>query len=176
MPEEAWRPVVGYEGLYEVSDHGRVRSLDRKTLTVCLKRGEFQQFHKGRILRPGLNGRGRLYVSLGKDGVSTSKTVHSLAAEAFLGARPPGMEVRHLDGVPTNNRVDNLKWGTGSENTLDSVGHGTHPSARKTHCKRGHEFTPENTHSYRGKRICITCRRYLDRRLKANKRLSTKVA
>lgn len=82
---------------------------------------------------------------------------------AFAGPCPEGLEVRHLDGDPANNRLTNLCYGTHSENVQDSLRHGTHAQARKDHCNAGHEFTPENTYIRpdNGYRQCRTC--YIER-------------
>lgn len=93
--------------------------------------------------------------------------VHALVAEVFLGPRPEGMFVCHKDDVRTNNRLSNLYYGTHSENTVDSVRNGTHNNARKTHCKRGHEFTPENTYILKtGSRSCKACAQERNRQTK----------
>lgn len=88
--------------------------------------------------------------------------VHQVVARAFLGECPPGQETRHLNGDPKDNRLENLAYGTRSENVLDSVRHGTYRNANreKTHCPRGHAYSFENT--YRrptGARECRTCKR-----------------
>lgn len=107
-------------------------------------------------------------VSLRLDGKQVARTVHSLVASAYLGPRPEGLETRHMDGDPLNSRPSNLRYGTKGKNTLDSVGHGTHNNARKTHCKRGHEFTEENT-DFRsgGSRRCRTCLRAAQQKARA---------
>lgn len=141
-PEE-WKPVPAYEDLYEVSSHGRVLSHHRET---------------PRFLRPGNHGAGYRLVVLCKDGKQTSRTVHSLMLEAFIGPRPEGMEARHLDGNPANNlwapgdteeevraNGGNLIYGTGRQNNLDQVAHGTHNNASKEKCAQDHEYTEENT-------------------------------
>lgn len=159
---ERWLPVVGWEGLYEVSDQGRVRSLDRWVLNKT---------RRGRVLTPHLHPYG--YVDLCRDATRMKTTVHSLVASAFLGPRPAGMEARHLDGNHLNNRVENLKWGTHSENMLDTVAHGTNVNANKTHCPQGHEYTEENTYTWRGRlvgRICRKCNRAAVARYKATRR------
>ncbi len=103
---------------------------------------------------------GHLLVSAVRDdGKRTGIKVHHMVAAAFLGPRPDGTEVRHLNGKPADNRPMNLAWGTRSENQLDSVRHGTHHMASKTHCPAGHGYTPENTRTYNGKRTCRACNR-----------------
>ena len=163
---ESWIPVPGYEGLYEVSSHGRVRSVDR---TVTRSDGQVHRY-KGSILRTPLNQRGYQVVNLCIQSKCQTRTVHSLVAETFIGTRPESMEVCHNDGSKTNNRVDNLRYGTSSENMLDNVRHGTHYSAAKTHCPLGHELVAENippSSAKLGKRTCLACnraRRHVHRR------------
>lgn len=140
-----WRPVLDYEGLYEVSSDGRVRSLPRPRT-------------RGRILVPRVNGNGYLQLKLCASGVPLTRKVHQLVCEAFRGPRQEGQVVRHLDGNRLNNCASNLAWGTPSENMQDSVRHGTNHEASKTHCGNGHEFTADNT--YRppsGGRKCKAC-------------------
>src|SRR4051812_32028619 len=99
--EEQWRPVVGFEGFYEVSDHGRVRSLPRKMVD---SRGRNRSF-RGRILSPARQPRdGRLWVYLSVEGVVTFHYVHTLVLQAFVGPRPPGLWGLHTDGDAANNR------------------------------------------------------------------------
>ena len=155
---EQWKPVYGYEGIYEVSSHGRVRSLDR---TVTYSDGRVRRY-KGKVLRATLSSGGYPCVSLYSQGKEKRRYVHSLVAEAFIGTRPKGMEVCHNDGDPANNRLDNLRYDTHSDNMLDSVRHGTNPSAAKTHCPRGHELFAENnppSFAKLGERTCLACHR-----------------
>lgn len=135
--------------LYEVSDQGHVRN------------------QRGHILKPAQGAQGYLGLSLVGPGWVK---VHHLVLAAFVGPRPQGLLTRHLDGDPANNRLANLTYGTKSENAYDSVAHGTHPQASKTECIHGHEFTPANTHTYQGRRICRTCKRDVTRRVRARKR------
>jgi hypothetical protein len=110
--EELWLPVPGFDH-YEVSNQGRVRSH---------RRGG------GRILRPGPSNYGHLSVVLGR---GNTRMVHQLVLFAFVGPRPPGHDARHIDGDPANNRLENLCWGTRSENIRDAVRHGTWVSAAR---------------------------------------------
>lgn len=158
-PEEVWKDIVGYEGLYEVSNLGRVKSLPR-TSRFTRNGKEVQRAVRGRGLVATAKQSGHLLMDLYKEGKRRTWQVHTLVLTAFVGPCPDGMECLHRDGDPTNNRVENLRWGTSSQNRLDSVRHGTHNNARKTHCPSGHEYTTENTYTYPdGRRDCRTCRR-----------------
>lgn len=130
-----WRSVPSWEGLYEVSDSGQVRSLDR---IVFLSSGQ-RQLRRGRILRIHSNGsKGHLKVWLTRGvGERSHHYVHTLVLEAFVGPRPTGAQGLHWDDDPTNNAVSNLRWGTPGENLLDCVRNGNHFWANKTHCRCG---------------------------------------
>ncbi len=111
---ENWRDIPGYEGRYQASDLGRIRSLDRR---VACGNGATRMM-KGRVLRPACQKRDpHLSVVLGHGAAGSA--VHRLVAAAFLGPCPEGQEVRHLDGDPQNNRAENLAYGTRTENILD---------------------------------------------------------
>src|SRR6185295_11979756 len=123
--DEQWRPVVGYEGLYEVSNLGRVRALPRRLKTWFGDRA-----HAGGIMRPKLMKKtGYLEVSLQDSAGGRSPrfvTLHAIVAEAFHGPKPsPAHEVLHGDGVRTNCAASNLRWGTRKENMEDQRRHGT---------------------------------------------------
>ncbi|UUG70009.1 HNH endonuclease [Arthrobacter phage Zucker] len=149
--ERKWRPIPGWEGYYEVSDAGEVRSVDRITT-------HGQRF-KGKMLalNPGPNG--YTVVALYRGGVRTADTVHRLVLLAFRGPCPDDHEVCHRSGRRDDNRLANLYYGTHSQNSLDKLAHGTDHNAVKTHCKQGHEFSPDNTYLRReGGRTCRKCR------------------
>lgn len=116
--KENWRPVAGFEGVYEVSDLGRVRSLDR---VQEYQRGSLtiKRLHKGRILSP-CSSLG--YPSVNLRGIQTK--LHRIVCVAFHGEPGPNQEVLHKDGSRTNSRADNLRWGTRSENIEDMFLHG----------------------------------------------------
>ena len=139
MDNEIWKPIPGFNDWYEASSLGRIRSKPR----VIHQSNGNKQHRKGAILKPG-TARGYKMVVLCADGKRKSVTVHSVVALAFLGPREPGIQVRHKDGTRDNNKVSNLEYGTRSENTKDSVNHGTHNMARVKHCPRGHLYEGAN--------------------------------
>lgn len=149
---ERWRPVVGFEDRYEVSSLGRVRSLARiDSLGRQVPR---------RILKAPLTPYDYPRVTLHLNGARSKARVHVLVAEAFLGPRPSGMEVCHVDGDPANNAVTNLRWDTHRSNQRDVVRHGRHHRALSTSCINGHPFDEANTLLRRnGGRDCRTCKR-----------------
>lgn len=157
---ERWLPVVGWEGLYEVSDLGRVRSLPRKHT-------------RGRIRKLQIGKNGYWSVALSLNEIRKTYTLHRLMAEAFLGPRPEGQEVRHLDDNRLNCNLSNLAYGTRTENNLDRVRNGIHPNTVKTHCPYGHEYTPENTYrspKYPERRWCKACLLRRNRATRARRR------
>lgn len=154
---ETWRPIPGYEGLYEASDHGRVRSLDRRVpharagTILC----------RGKVLAPAMH-RGRPHLTLARDGAHRQVGVHTLVLEAFIGPRPEGMEGCHGDGDKLNNHLSNLRWDTTSANVLDQVQHGVHRNGRKTRCPLAHLLEEPNLVQAglrRGQRNCRACAR-----------------
>jgi hypothetical protein len=104
---ENWKDIPGYECRYQVSDYGRVRS--------------FRRDIQGRFLKPGRMPGGHLSVALGR---GNSQCVHKLVLLAFVGAPYAGRECLHRNGVPGDNRLVNLHWGTRSENMTDAYAHG----------------------------------------------------
>lgn len=155
MPE-TWKPIPGYEDAYEVSDLGRVRSLER--LVPARNGSTRRQF--ARILRPSPLPTGHLHVSLSRNGKGRSYTVHRLVLLAFIGPPRRDQECCHRDGNPSNNALTNLYWGTRTDNRLDDIRNGRHPQARKDHCPSGHPYSDSNTYhipSRPGWRYCRAC-------------------
>ena len=115
---ERWLPIPDFEGIYEVSNYGRVRSLNRIILT-----SDRRKLHlKGRIKKPTPNIKsGHLLIMLWKDNVQYPKFVHQLVSAVFIGPCPPGQETRHKDSNPMNNNDWNLHYGTRSDNMQDMV-------------------------------------------------------
>lgn len=110
--EEEWRDISGFEGYYQVSNLGRVRSLDRENVRY----GKGYRTIKGRILKQLLAGRGYCYVNFSVDGVYSRHYVHRLVANAFIRNADNKQEVNHKDGNKLNNTVSNLEWVDSSEN------------------------------------------------------------
>lgn len=126
MKGEEWKAIREFEGFYEVSNRGRVRS---KARIVHHRRTHFRKVRE-RILSEGLNAAGYPQVDLCRGGEERPRPIHSLVAEAFLGRRPQGHEVNHLDGNKANNRVENLAYVTPSENVRHAVRNGLRKSPR----------------------------------------------
>lgn len=126
--KEEWRPVVGYEGRYEVSSLGRVRSVARSVwIPATWRTAAYRRRERGRLLSPSRLRKGYRRVNL--EGVAHS--VHRLVLEAFVGPCHEGMEGCHCDGNPGNNAIDNLRWDTRKGNWDDRRKHGNAASTRK---------------------------------------------
>ena len=160
-----WTPINGWP-YHEVNENGEVRSLDREfpdPLGRTFRR-------RGKMLTAYM-ANGYPTVTLSDRGRRRTQQVHRLVAEAFLGPRPEGADIRHLDGDPTNNRASNLAYGTRSENIRDLVAHGRHPQASRTHCPQGHPYDEVNTYRTRsGSRQCRTCNRVRAREYQRRRR------
>jgi NUMOD4 motif-containing protein/HNH endonuclease len=118
IPEE-WKPVVGFEGCYEVSNYGRVKNLARQ-----VRHGNGMRLVNERILKFMIEETGRQAVNLCKSGKPINQRVHTLVLTAFDKPRPPGPQCRHLNGDPSDTRLINLCWGTHLENQEDKRRHG----------------------------------------------------
>ena len=138
---EEWRPVVGYEGLYEVSDRGRVRSLKGSLFKQSECNGYFRVKLKGKTF-----------------------STHRLVLASFKPHHPPGKNlVLHGNGNPGDNRLENLRWGDQKENMADRRRHGNDPNLNKTHCPQGHPYSQDNTHvTGKRARMCLLCKRSLE--------------
>lgn len=112
--QEIWRDIPGYEGYYQVSDEGRVRSLSRTMLT---KNG-VERFYKGRFFEDSLSMNGYKQVTLSREGKQETFLIHQLVAMVFLDHEPNGnnLVVDHIDGDKLNNRIENLQIVTHRDN------------------------------------------------------------
>jgi len=108
---EIWKDIPGYEGLYQVSPLGRIRSLDR-----WVDNGFRKMFLKGKILDPCKNSRGYLRVFMYKNGVKDCQFIHRIVAGAFIPNPHGNPQVNHINEIKTDNRVTNLDWVTPAEN------------------------------------------------------------
>ena len=145
---EKWRPVPGWEGIYEISDQGRCRRLDGLSANG--------RKVSGRILKCA----GSPYPRLNLRSSGKYLYVHRVAAEVFIGPPPfEGAIVRHLNDNPLDNRVENLAWGTYSENSRDAVANGRDYLASKTLRSRGHPLLGPNLVPSAECRSCLACSR-----------------
>lgn len=165
--DEQWKPVVGYEGYYEVSDAGNVRSLDRVVQRPTPSGGFAAVPLPGRILRQKKHPKtGHRMVAPSRDGRQETLKVHRMVLEAFVGPpptdRPFGL---HWNDDVNDNRLENLRWGNDIDNRQDCIRNGHDHYATRTHCGMGHEYTPESFYPIKsGGRRCKACLKvYRDR-------------
>lgn len=125
ITSEEWRPVVGFEGSYEVSNMGWVRSVDRY-VDVIGRWGPERRRYAGRVMKPQIDSDSPYpRIVLSKKGKLKCFTLHSLVMSAFVGPCPDGLEICHRDNDSTNPRLDNLRYGTRLSNREDSRRFGT---------------------------------------------------
>ena len=151
---EVWKPIPGTSGWHEASSLGRIRSVTRVI--------EDGRTFKGRVKKLGTSATGHLRVNLSYPGFSGVLWVHRLIAAAFIGPCPEGMEVRHLNDVPSDNRAENLVYGTRKENVNDRDVNGINHFRNRTHCPYGHPHEPWNcvaSEARKGHRSCLACAR-----------------
>jgi len=119
---EEWKPIDGYEGRYEVSSFGNVKSLNNRHKS---------QF--GKIMKQWEGNHKYLYIDLRKsDGEKKTYAIHRLVLEAFVEKKPAGKQCAHHDGNPHNNHADNLRWATAQENIDDRKRHGRTAGGEKS--------------------------------------------
>ena len=150
-----WKAIAGFPA-YQVSDQGQVMSLPmigRRT--------------NGEVLKPIVQSNGYHYVGLYEGGKMKLRRIHSLVLEAFVGPRPDGAHGCHRDDDKSNNALENLYWGTASQNMADAYANGRRVLADS--CGKGHEFTEQNTYIRKdtGARMCRQCMLERNRRNKS---------
>lgn len=134
MENEIWKDIPGYEGLYQASSLGRIKSLPKEWVN-----GDgAKQKHNGLILKAAITKKGYLDVSLRKNKVAKTFKVHRLVALAFIINPENKLQVNHKDGIKTNNNVNNLEWNTNSENQLHAhkIGLNKGPQGEKNHSSK----------------------------------------
>ena len=124
--KEVWRPVPGWETLYEVSDLGRVKSFDRPVVQLSRSGNPVTVVYKSKVLKPRpaggrKDGERYLQVTLAKNNENHARYVHHLVAAAFLGPRLEGAEVNHKDCDKTNNALSNLEYVSRDENIAHAL-------------------------------------------------------
>lgn len=125
MTKEKWRPILQYEDSYEVSNFGRVRSLEREVMVGHRSGSKIPALYKARILKPRAHTQGYVTYTLRKDGWSTNHYGHRIVALAFCNLKDLNKTcVNHKNGVRTDNRSVNLEWVSYKENTNHGVVHG----------------------------------------------------
>lgn len=123
---EEWRPVAGYDGWYDVSNRGRVRSWRQRRAQPPVRAIE------PKLMKCSLTKSGYMRIGLtSADGTRRSYDAHRLVGQAFLGDLPSGMETCHGDGNRANNHIDNLRYDTSVGNMRDRISHGTHPGGER---------------------------------------------
>lgn len=122
MSKELWRPIEGFDGLYEISSHGRVKSLGRVSSRISRLGNMATTSFPAKILKPGLSGSGYHQLVLRTKGKQDSRhQIHRIVAIAFISNPLNKGYVNHKDGNRLNNHVDNLEWVTNQENVLHAM-------------------------------------------------------
>jgi hypothetical protein len=139
---EIWKDIKGYEGLYQISNLGRVKSLSR-----MVKYKQYSKETTEKIMKLSLNKRGYLYVGLCKNGSYERFRVHRLVALHFVPNPKEYSEVNHKDRIKTNNEVENLEWCSGKENVNHSIEQMKKPHICQTNT--GHHHISKKGNGYR---------------------------
>ena len=123
MKDEIWLPIIGYEGLYEISNYGRVKRLEKLVILPSRWGHENQGtfIDPERILVHQVNPGKRLYVSLCKEGKRVNVHIHKLIATHFIPNPNNYPIIRHLNDNNQDNRLENLEWGTHKMNSEDAI-------------------------------------------------------
>lgn len=127
MEKEIWKDIPGYENSYEISNLGRVRSLDR----IIIRRDGKKYSSKGKVLKQNTDKYGYNYVNLRKDYSQKSFVIHNLVTSVFIGEKPKGYEVCHINNDKSDNSILNLRYDTKRENAIDHYRTGNNKSNSK---------------------------------------------
>lgn len=125
--KEIWKDVKNYENLYQVSNYGRVKSLERYVKTC----GGAKRIVKEKILKPTVDNTNYYVVSLWKNNICKRTHIHRIVIETFIPNLLNKPQVNHIDGNKLNNNINNLEWCTAKENNIHAYEYGLNPSRRK---------------------------------------------
>ena len=130
---EIWKRIPGYGGYYEASSQGRIRSIDRLVTKRDRHTGkEMVQEYKGRVLNPSIQSKkGYVAVHISVNNKKTTLPVHHAILFAFVGMPEASQEACHNNGIANDNRPENLRWDTHSNNNKDRIRHGTYATGEK---------------------------------------------
>ena len=155
--EEIWKDIKGYEGLYQVSNLGRIKSLDK----VIIRKDGIEYIKRGTILKPSTNTGGYLQIGLSKNGIRKLFRIHRLVAIAFIPNPHNKPFIDHINTIKTDNKVENLRWVTREENANNPLTrkHISESNSNEKHWNYGKHPTNETkqkmSESKKGKYICI---------------------
>ena len=143
--EEIWLDALGFEGIYQVSNLGQVKSMKFGRELLLKSRPTGPYGYLGMTLYKRIKH---------KHTKKYDRKIHLLVLEAFVGPRPEGLVGCHNDGDVTNNTLENLRWDTQANNIQDSVNQKTHKESRKTMCPRNHPYDGVWLNGHRYFTIC----------------------
>ncbi len=126
--QELWKPVNGYERLYEVGNLGNVRSLEKQIMTGK----NFLRTYEAKTLSPAISNKGYKRVLLCKNGITKNFSVHRIVALNFIEGYSKELQINHINGIKTDNRAVNLEWVTSKQNTIHAHKNGLVKGYKRT--------------------------------------------